>query len=111
MSYDAWKTRAPYDDEPEMDCDHSEYEVDWEGRATCDYCGSHWWLTDEQLRAHNEAEARWMEEYDRAQQREHSRFWRVVDWLKGSAMYAKRVARRVAHRQPMPLLDDDDIPF
>lgn len=40
-TYDEWKLACPYDDEqPEDTCDHEEYEVDWEGRAECHYCGA-----------------------------------------------------------------------
>ena len=107
-SYDAWKLASPYDDweEPE-ECDHEEYEVDWEGRATCDYCRAHWWLTTDQLIAHQEAEARWMEEYYRAQRREQSRFWRVVDWLCAIPARIRQQFKRKATIQ----VTDDEIPF
>lgn len=106
-SYDAWKLQSPYDDweeDPRENCDHEEYEVDWEGRAECHYCGAHWWLTPKQHEAYQEAEARWMKAYDRAQRREHSRFWRAVDWLRS---IPKRIHRLV--QKPSPI--DDDLPF
>lgn len=103
-SYDAWKLRSPYDDEPEQDCDHVEYEVNWEGRATCDCCGERWYLTADELSAHDEAQGRWMEEYDRLQRREHSRFWRTVDWLRA---LVKRATTRA--KKPAPIVDD--LPF
>lgn len=103
-SYDAWKLRSPYDDAPEVDCDHAEYDVDWEGRARCDHCGEHWYLTSAELQAHEAAEARWMEEYDRLQRREHSPFWRTVDWLRALLF---RVRSRL--RKPPPVVDD--LPF
>lgn len=106
-TYDEWKLACPYDDDPEDQCDHEEYEVDWEGCARCDRCGERWWLTADQLTAHHEAEARRMEEYDRAMRREQSRFWRAVDWLR---LIQKR-SRLTLRRKPKPPLIDDDIPF
>lgn len=63
------------------DCDHTEYEVDWEGRATCD-CGKSWWLTGEQYNAHMMAEAKWAEEYDRMQRRENAWWMRLYRWCR-----------------------------
>ena len=108
-SYDEWKLACPYDDyddEPEDHCDHDEYEVDWEGRAECHYCGAHWWLTAEQLDAYQEAEARWMAEYDRQCRRGQSRFWRTVDWL---GAIPQRIYHRL-RRKPLPDIDND-LPF
>lgn len=97
--YDAWKTRSPYDDEPEEECWHEEYDADWEGRATCGRCGHTWWLTSEEIaadRAHSEA-------YDQMCRREERRErWRQVrDWFRSFLPRRKR--------QP-PILDDE-IPF
>lgn len=103
-SYDAWKLRSPYDDEPEIDCDHDEYDVDWEGRATCSYCNEHWYLTSAELQAYDAAEARWMAEYDRMQRREHSPFWRTVWWLQA-------LMRRARLRPRKPPTVVDDLPF
>src|SRR5690348_17955174 len=33
-----------YGDDPE-ECYHGEREIDWEGRATCHYCGHTWWAS------------------------------------------------------------------
>lgn len=108
-TYDEWKLACPYDDEqPEDTCDHEEYEVDWEGRAECHYCGANWWLTPEQLDRYQEAEARWMAEYDRQCLRERSRFWRTVDWL--GVLYQR--IRHQFRRKPSPPVEiDDDLPF
>ena len=80
-AYDDWEDGFD-DDGHEDTCAHDEYEVDWEGRASCNYCRHHWWLTAAQLEAHHEAEAQFMAEYDRLRRREESRFWRTVDWLR-----------------------------
>ena len=104
-SYDEWKLACPYDDEPQDDCCHEEYEVDWEGRAECHYCGAHWRLTGAEHEAYLAAEARWMEAYDRAQRREHSLFWRAVDWLRSIPSRIRLLRRKKAESIV------DDIPF
>ena len=107
-SYDEWKLRSPYDDCPdEPECDHEEYEVDWEGRATCNHCREHWWLTSEQLQAYDEAQASAAEEYDREMRRYHSLFWRAVDWV-NRVVYRLRL-RFTEWRNAEPA--NDDIPF
>lgn len=107
-SYDEWKLACPYDDEDPRDtCGHEEYEVDWEGRAECDYCGAHWWLTADQLVAYEKAEEEWHAEYDRQCRREQSRLWRTVDWLSA-------IPQRIRHqlrRKSRPAEIDDDLPF
>lgn len=98
-SYDAWKLASPYD-EYEPDCDHMDYEVDWEGRATCD-CGATWWLTAEEYDRHLEVETKWAANYDRMQRREHGLFWRALRWLRSLIPRRRTFAANV----------DDDIPF
>ena len=87
------------------ECDHEEYEVDWEGRATCNYCREHWWMTADQLDAHHKAESEWMAEFDRIRQREESWLCRSVDWLRALPWRIKqRLPKRKAHV-------DEEIPF
>ena len=87
-----------YDEfDPREDCDHSEYEVDFEGRAVC-ICGRRWWLTPEQFERHLRMEADWMADYDREMRRERFFLWRCWRWLQGW----------VRHRRA---LRDDEIPF
>lgn len=90
-------------------CDCSDYESDFEGRATCYGCGRSWWLTPEQM----DAELRWQSEYDeqmcreiRQQERENrwSWFWEVY-WRLRSWFTRKPVPS--AHQFEA----DDDIPF
>lgn len=101
-TYDDWKLRSPYDDEPEVECDHAEYDVDWEGRATCDYCRARWWLIADELKAHDEAQARWMDEYYRMERREHNPFWRTVSFF-------REFVSRLRLHKPSPV--NDDLPF
>lgn len=105
-TYDDWKCTPPefYDDVDETPCDHEEYDVDWEGRASCNYCNHSWWLTHDELIAYDEAMARWHADYDRQMRRENSRFWRTIDWLKGVPSRIRQQFRR-----PQPI--DDEIPF
>lgn len=110
-SYDAWKTRSPDDDryedcddyDPREDCDHGDYEVDFEGRAECS-CGARWWLTPEQLDAHDKAEADFYATMEREERRERSPYWRAWRWLQSWFRWPRR--------EPKPYLDiNDEIPF
>lgn len=109
MSDDGWRDHYEEywdEDDPRDGCAHEEYDVDWEGRAECIRCNERWWLTDQQLEAHHEAEARWHEEYARMQRRENSRFWQAVDWLSAFASRARYRFRRKA-----TVTTDDELPF
>lgn len=99
MTYDQWKCDPGYDDPPEEECFHEEYEADWEGRATCDRCGHSWSLTLEQIaagRAHSAA----YDAYCRAEERR--------EWVRG---WVNRLAFWRRWRKPRPALIDDEIPF
>lgn len=94
------------DDEDEV-CDHEEYEVDWEGRATCNSCHETWWLTAEQYDAYLKSESEWAAEYDRMQRRERSRFWRMLRAARGCLRRIMPKPRRLSARA----VNDDEIPF
>jgi hypothetical protein len=82
-SYDQWKLASPYDfDEPEL-CDHEEYDVDWEGLATCDSCHHSWRLTPSELAAHDRRQRQIDRDYAREMRRERIRLlWdRLTSWL------------------------------
>lgn len=85
------------DFDEEQNCDCSEYEIDWEGRATCDFCRRSWWPSPETVKAHEEAFAKYCEGMDRAERRE--RMW---EWLRSLAFW---------RRWRKPKLPDDEIPF
>lgn len=59
------------------DCDHADYEVDWEGRAECN-CGKRWWLGADEYNAYMAAASLWSEDHDRMQRREQS--WWMSAW-------------------------------
>lgn len=86
------------DDFDEEDfCDCSEYEIDWEGRATCDFCRRSWWATPETIRAHEEAFEQYCIGMERQERRER--------WL-------GRLRRLAFWRRRKPnTFDDDEIPF
>ena len=42
------------------ECDHEDYEVNWEGRAFC-RCGHSWWLSADQIAAQERAEREYVE--------------------------------------------------
>lgn len=105
-----WSDESDWEecDDDEADCSHEEYDVDWEGRATCIYCNDNWWLTTEQLTAHHEAEAQYAAEYDRMQRREGSRVYRTIDW--GVAL-ARRVLAKFKTPRRVGSAVTDDVPF
>lgn len=79
-SYDEWKLRSPYDDGPDGECCHEEYEADVNGRATCDRCGVVWYLTAEDIRREREMHVA----YDQMMSREERRqWWGGLDSLAG----------------------------
>lgn len=100
-TYDEWKLRSPYDEAPWEDereeCEHEGFDVDWDGRASCDRCDHHWWLDPAQLAAYQRLER----EYAREQRRYNSWYMRAWRWLE------ERLPRR---REKFPTLDEN-IPF
>lgn len=55
------------------ECDHEDFDSDWEGRATCLRCGHTWWRSADELAA----DAQRADDYDRYIRREMRREW----WL------------------------------
>jgi hypothetical protein len=104
--YDLWKTTPDdfYDPVDEDPCDHGEYDVDWEGRATCARCRESWWLTPEQHAAYIDAETQWHEEFDRRMRLESAWWYRAWRWLKS-------LMPRLRYRIKPGQQPDDEIPF
>lgn len=96
-NYDAWELACPYDDPPDDDCYHEDYEADWQGFATCDRCGVTWWLTEQQIKADREASAAY-DRYFRRVEREE----KIAAWINWFAFWRR-------WRKPVPI--DDEIPF
>jgi hypothetical protein len=71
--------RFGYIDDDDIPCDHEEYDVDWEGRATCDSCHHSWWLTPEEHAAYDKMMIKWAADFDRQMHREEHWFWRRWD--------------------------------
>lgn len=99
MTYDQWKCDSGYDDPPEEECFHEEYEADWEGLATCERCGHSWFLTPEQIAA-DRANSIAYDAYCRAEER-RERWRQVRAWFRSFLPKRKR----------QPALIDDEIPF
>lgn len=92
--YDEWKLRSPYDGplhEPDP-CEHEEYEIDWQGEATCSHCGDTWWPSTDAVKAYWASERR----AEREWRRYNSWYMRAWRWL----------TERRQRTAP-----DDDIPF
>lgn len=112
--YDAWKTRSgyderdtfpSYDDEPEEECDHEEYEHDIiSGRAVCCKCPHSWYLSAEEIAAEIER-IRAYDEWQREQDRPWFRFKRWAESHIGAIR-----SRWKRWRRPAPVIDDE-IPF
>lgn len=92
--------------DPEDICDHDEYDVDWEGRATCARCHANWWLTSDEHAKYIDEEARWAEAYDAMQRRENSWWWRAWVWLQ---RWRPKPKPKYGFAQRDSL--DDEIPF
>lgn len=96
-----------YDDEPrEDDCDHDEYEIDWEGRAQCYRCGHSWWASSKQIAAQEEHERQYQEWVE--QQRRP--WYRFKEWIRSDAADVWWCLRRLFTPQKRRALDDE-IPF
>lgn len=99
MTYDQWKCDPGYDDPPEEECFHEEYDADWEGRATCGRCGHSWFLSSEQIAAdHAHSDA--YDAYCRAEERR--------EWVRG---WVNKLAFWRRWRKPRHAMIDDEIPF
>lgn len=105
-TYDAWKLRSPYDDEPEDDCFHEEYEIDFNGNARCETCGESWYATAAEIAAQRER----YREYDaycrRVERRER---WRRLTYPVRWPIF--RLLSRLWPRKSYAVLTDDEIPF
>lgn len=90
---DDWEGYEDYDNEPE--CDHADFDMDWDGRARC-HCGHSWYLTAEEMEVHR----RWEQEYSQRLELQHRRdnawFRRLGRWI-----------RPLISRRPSA----DDMPF
>lgn len=109
--YDAWKLRSPYDDAPEEECFHEDFEINWEGRATCDRCGHAWWAAREDIK-HCRAVS---EEYDAFCRREDRKQWWRDQWERAARpwrwFWYRTFGRLGMPRRAVRCLNDDEIPF
>ena len=53
-----------------QECDHSDYEISWEGVASCYDCGAKWSASPAEARAYDEAMQRHAIEWARMERRE-----------------------------------------
>lgn len=105
-SYDDWKLRSPYDEYDEPDCDHHEYEIDWEGRAHCCRCFESWWATGDEIAwndAHDAEYATWCRKQERRE-----RWLRLTWWFRWPIF---RLLEKVWPRKALKVLDSSEIPF
>lgn len=106
MTYDQWKCTDPRDCEPEEECFHEEYDIDWEGFATCERCGHGWFASPQQVEAQRKHE----EEYAKWEAEQHRR----ERWLKLTAPFRwawYRLWNPLSPRVAIKSLNDDEIPF
>lgn len=96
MTYDQWKTDSGYD---EVQCEHWDTDIDWDGRITCERCGEFLrYATNAELERYAEFEREYHEQMEREERRE--RLLRPWRWLR--SLFVRR-------RKPREL--DDEIPF
>jgi hypothetical protein len=92
------------------ECYHEDFEINLEGRATCDRCGERWWPSDDEIRHFREQnaifDAHWRAEERRERWRQRwerlARPWRWF-WYRVLTLFWPRKAVRCLH--------DDEIPF
>jgi hypothetical protein len=106
LGYDEWKLRSPYDDEPEEECFHEDYEADINGRASCCRCDHVWYLTDEEILAERAHQAAYDEMCRREERRER---WRRLTAPFRWTWY--RALMPLSPRAAIKSLHDDEIPF
>lgn len=106
MTCDQWKCDPGWDDEPEEECFHDDYEVDiLTGRAECCRCPYSWYQTEAQILAEIERQ-RAYDEWQREQERPWYRFKQWVSGIRGDLQWRWRRLWK-----PRPLTLDDEIPF
>jgi hypothetical protein len=87
----------PFDDD-DIECQHESYEIDWDGRAHCDYCPAVWSPSPAEIQARDAWQRKVDREYAR-QFRWYRRAWRrLVDCV-------------AAYSTPRQKVIDDEIPF
>jgi hypothetical protein len=105
-SYDEWKLRSPYDDEPELECERDNVDIDiLDGRCRC-VCGASWPATDADIRSQFDHEREYDEYAAREQRRE--RWLRLTHWFRWPLF---RLLEKVWPRKALKVLGDDEIPF
>lgn len=88
-----------YGADPFDDCDHEDYGLDWDGRATCYRCGHVWYLDTKDIERMAERDKRIDEEF----KREAWRAWRQ-EWVDRLCFWRRWMRK--------PKKDEgDDIPF
>lgn len=96
-SYD-WKLASPDDDRENL-CDHEDYDVDIvTGRASCNDCLAHWYVSDEEIQLQIEHEAAY---HERMERESRHQWWRDL-WASIRSIIPHRKRAFVNH---------DDIPF
>jgi hypothetical protein len=96
-----------YGDYAEQECEHDQYEIDvCTGRAECDQCSHSWYLSNEEVDAELDRQARYYDDMERENRRQ---WWR--DKTYPVRMFFFRVLERIWPRKALSVLHDDEIPF
>jgi len=107
-SYDDWKLASPYDDGPERD--HEDYDIDiLDGRGRCWRCGESWYVSNEEINAELDRQARYHDDMEREERKQwwRDRFAPLLDPIKS----LKRRLFEWHLRRQFPGHVEDDIPF
>ena len=105
--YDYDRDYGDYDDDydPEIDCEHEDYDIDvCTGRASCNCCRKHWYVSSEEINQELDRQARYYEDIERE---ERWQWWRDL-WQQIRSAFAWRPW---AKTKSAANDTDDDIPF
>jgi hypothetical protein len=99
------------DRDPRDDCEHEHVQIDvCTGRATCECCSHHWYLTDNEIKTELDRQASYHEEMERENLRQRRReFWARITFPIRWPIF--RLLEKIWPRKSIAVLLDDEIPF
>jgi hypothetical protein len=100
-----------YGYDPELDCEHDDYDIDvCMGRASCGCCSKVWYLDSAQIDAELDRQAAYHEDCERWERQQSRReFWRKLTLPIRWPIF--RLLERLWPRKSLSVLTDDEIPF
>ena len=105
--YDYHRDYGDYDGEydPEIDCEHEDYDIDvCTGRASCNCCSNHWYVSSEEIDRELHRQASYYEDMERE---DHWQWW----WDLWHHIRSALAWRPWGRTKPSARDTNDDIPF